>query len=168
MFIRTKNWKKAESLLIKTYPVNPNSQTLNFIKEQFPEHFQELWDKLRAIKLADNEKQLELELSFSELTQDFSGPMNTIIQSNDIKLLVKYDQLFWSTNPTETVELYKSLSKHYLETHFGEPAQNFIRQMFRHLDQSKHREESKIIKKFLNNLFSDRNLLETKFQFPVI
>lgn len=168
MFIRTKNWKKAESLLIKTYPVNPNSQTLNFIKEQFPEHFQELWDKLRAIKLADNEKQLELELSFSELTQDFSGPMNTIIHSNDIKLLVKYDQLFWSTNPTETVELYKSLSKHYLETHFGEPAQNFIRQMFRHLDQSKHREESKIIKKFLNNLFSDRNLLETKFQFPVI
>lgn len=56
-------------------------------------------------------------------------PMETIIKGGDVKLLVENDDLFWKKNKNETIELYKSLAKIYLETHFGEPAQSFMRKI---------------------------------------
>ncbi len=168
MFIRIKNWKKTETLILKTYPMNPNSKTLEFVRERFPEDFQGLWEKLQIIKTKTINQQIALELSFAEITNDYTMPMETIIKGGDVKLLVENDDLFWKKNKNETIELYKSLAKIYLETHFGEPAQSFMRQLFHHLDKSGHREESKIIKKYLHSLFSERNLNEIKFEFPVI
>lgn len=168
MYIRSKNWKKTESLVLKTYPIHPDSRLLNNIKEHFPVEFELLWDKLLQIKLTDVHQQLLLELSLSEVSGDFSKPMETITSSNDIKLLANNDQLFWDRNKSETLELYKRLSKFYLETHFGEPAQEYIRQLFHHLDKTGHREESKLLKKFLQGLFSERKIPKNHIEFPVL
>ncbi|HNJ17934.1 MAG TPA: hypothetical protein PK353_12085 [Saprospiraceae bacterium] len=168
MAVRTHNWKKAEKLLLSDFPHNPDGRVLLYIKEAFPTHFEEISNKLSQIKLPDTEQQLLLEMVLSEVSGDYLAPMNTIIASNDIRLLVKYDHLFWKKNPEETVELYKTLSKLYLETHFGEPAQTFIHDMFQHLENNKRKEEVRTIRKFLNPLFSKRMAINTKIKYPAI
>lgn len=168
MAVRLHNFNKAEKLLLANFPANPDSRILAYVKQQFPVQFDELMAKLDAIQLAEPEQQLALEIALGEIKNDFSVPVDTIVRSNDIRLLVKYDYLFWPNNAEDTLELYKTMSKTYLETHFGEPARIFINEMFEHLENNRHKEQAKLIRKFLNPLFSKRIATDTKMKYPVI
>lgn len=168
MYIRTKSWKKTRDLAVKIFPLQPSVESLQYIKKQFPEKFVELLEDLNNLQYNSIADQISAEIVFSGISNDYQKPIEMIRNAKDLSLLLQYDSLFWKSNKEETVELYKQLSLAYLESHFGEPAQEYIRLMYVHLEKSGYRAEGKSIKKFLEQSFKKRNLPENLIQFPIV
>lgn len=168
MYIRTKSWKKTHDLAVKIFPLQPSVESLQYIKKQFPDKFAELLEDLNNIQYNNVADEISAEIVFSGISNDYQKPLEMIRNAQDLSLLMKYDSLFWKSNKEETVELYKQLSIIYLETHFGEPAQEYIRMMYVHLEKAGYRAEGKTIKKFLEQSFKKRNLPENLIEFPIV